>query len=129
MSTLSSDPQHSSEHAAVHATISTYLQGHASASASLMRDAFLPTAHVEGNRQGTFTSWGLEEYCDAFKGMPAADEPACIRSIDWIDIAGDAAAAKATLIHGNVTFTDYFVLIKVSDQWKIANKVYYADRK
>ena len=26
------------------------------------------------------------------------------------------------------TFTDYFVLLKVGDEWKIANKVYVARR-
>ena len=29
---------------------------------------------------------------------------------------------------GSTTFTDYFVLLKVDGQWKIANKVYHAAR-
>ena len=36
---------------------------------------------------------------------------------------------KATLDHGNTVFTDYFVLLKVDDEWKIANKVYNARKK
>ena len=32
--------------------------------------------------------------------------------------------ARATLVHGATTFVDYFVLLKVDGQWKIANKVY-----
>ena len=32
--------------------------------------------------------------------------------------------AGATLVHGPTTFTDYFVLLKVDGEWKIANKVY-----
>jgi hypothetical protein len=31
---------------------------------------------------------------------------------------------RATLVHGATTFTDYFVLLKVDGEWKIANKVY-----
>jgi hypothetical protein len=31
---------------------------------------------------------------------------------------------RATLVHGPATFTDYFVLLKVNGEWKIANKVY-----
>ena len=36
-----------------------------------------------------------------------------------------AATAKATLVRGATTFTDYFVLLKVGGQWRIANKVYH----
>ena len=32
--------------------------------------------------------------------------------------------ARATLVHGATTFTDYFVLLKADGAWKIANKVY-----
>jgi hypothetical protein len=32
--------------------------------------------------------------------------------------------ARATLVHGATTFVDYFVLLKVDGQWRIANKVY-----
>jgi hypothetical protein len=32
--------------------------------------------------------------------------------------------ARATLVHGQTTFVDYFVLLKVDGEWKIANKVY-----
>jgi len=90
-----------------------------------MRKAFLPTAHVEGNREGVFTSWSLDQYCELFTDTPAADEQHRVRTVDWIDIAGDAASAKATLVHGEFTFIDYFVLMKVAGEWKIANKVYY----
>jgi hypothetical protein len=31
---------------------------------------------------------------------------------------------SATLVHGATTFTDYFVLLKINNEWKIANKVY-----
>ena len=38
------------------AAITHYLQGHATGDASHMRMAFLPTAHIEGVRDGTFAS-------------------------------------------------------------------------
>jgi len=92
-----------------------------------MRKAFLPGAHIEGNRNGAFSSWTVDEYVANFKG-PAADESSRKRTIDAVDVSGTAAMAKATLVHGNVTFTDYFVLLKVGGEWKIANKVYNARR-
>ena len=113
----------------VRAAIETYFRGHATGDAAHFRRAFLPTAHIEGNRDGQFTSWTLDEYCALFKGNPAADEAKRVRTIDLIDVSGDAALAKATLDHGATVFTDYFVLLKVDGAWKIANKVYFGRKK
>ena len=116
------------DHAGVRAALEHYLRGHATGDPTQMRLAFLPTAHIEGIREGKFTSWTLDEYCALFNGTPAADEATRQRRIDSIDITGTAAIVKATLIHGAVTFTDYFVLLKVDGTWKIANKVYHGQR-
>jgi hypothetical protein len=112
--------------AQVRAVISQYFRGHATGDPNEMRKPFLSTAHIEGIREGKFVSWTVEEYASGFKGQPAKDEAARKRTIDDIDIDGTAATAKATLVHGATTFTDYFVLLKVDGAWKIANKVYSA---
>ena len=125
---MSRQPASDEDYAGVRIALEHYLQGHATGNAVHMRNAFLPTAHIEGLREGRFTSWTLDEYCALFTGSPAVDEATRQRSIDTIDVSGTAAFAKATLIHGPVTFTDYFVLLKVDDSWKIANKVYHAHR-
>jgi Putative lumazine-binding len=117
------------EHAGVVFAIEHYFKGHATGDASHMRKAFLPTAHIEGIREGKFTSWTLDRYCENFKGTPAADESTRKRNIDSIDVIGTAAMVKATLVHGRTTFTDYFVLLKVDGEWKIANKVYHGQRQ
>jgi hypothetical protein len=98
--------------------------GHATGDASHMRKAFLPSAHIDGVRDGKFVSWTVDEYCARFTGKPEADEASRRRTIDTVDVSGSAAMARATLVHGPTTFTDYFVLLKVGDEWKIANKVY-----
>jgi len=113
-----------SEEAGVRTAIDQYFKGHATGNGDEMRKAFLPTAHIEGNRQGTFTSWTVDEYVKNFSGKPAADEAARKRTIHSVDVSGTAAMAKATLVHGQTTFVDYFVLLKVDGEWKIANKVY-----
>jgi hypothetical protein len=105
--------------------IEHYFLGHARDDAGHMRQAFLPTAHIESMREGVFTSWPLAVYCERFKGVPAADEAARRRTVDWIDVAGLSACARITLVHGAVTFTDYFVLLKTADGWKIANKAFH----
>jgi hypothetical protein len=110
----------------VRSTVNQYFKRHATGDPAEMRKAFLPTAHIEGMREGKFVSWTAEEYCSRFSGKPAADEASRKRTIDRVDVSGTAAMASATLVHGQTTFTDYFVLLKVNGEWKIANKVYSA---
>ena len=120
-----SQPTCGTEQSEVLKPIEQYFLGHARDDAAHMRLAFLPTAHIESMRDGVFTSWPLDVYCERFKGTPAADEADRRRTVDWIDIGGLSAAAKITLVHGPVTFTDYFVLLKTADGWKIANKAFH----
>lgn len=117
-------PRPASEEDGVRVAINAYLQGHVTGDPAYFRKAFLPTAHIEGVRGGKFSSWTLDEYCARAAGVPAADEATRTRSIDSIDIKGDAAMAKATLNHGATVFTDYLLLLKVDGEWKIANKIY-----
>lgn len=102
-----------------------YIRGHATGDPTHFRDAFLPTAHIEGIRDGTFVSWPLDEYCALFHGRPAPDEPTRSRLIDAIDVHGTVATATMTLRHGPDTFTDIFLLVRVENSWRIANKAYH----
>lgn len=114
----------SAEEMAVCEAIESYFLGHARDDAAPMRRAFLPTAHIESIRDSVFTSWTLDVYCERFKGQPAADEDTRRRRIDWLQVAGNAACARITLVHGTTTFTDFFVLLKTAEGWKIANKAF-----
>ncbi|WP_439680145.1 nuclear transport factor 2 family protein [Embleya sp. MST-111070] len=103
----------------------TYIRGHATGDPAHFRAAFLPTAHVEGIRDGAFVSWGLDEYCALFPGRPAPDEPTRSRRIDTVDVHGTVATATMTLRHGTDTFTDLFLLAHVDEKWRITNKAYH----
>lgn len=102
-----------------------YICGHATGDPTHFRDAFLPTAHIEGIRDSAFVSWPLDEYCTHFQGQPAPDEPTRSRRIDAIDVHGTVATATMTLSHGADTFTDIFLLVRAADGWRIANKAYH----
>lgn len=117
---------HHPEEAAVRVPLELYMRGHAEDDAAHMRAAFLPTARLDSVREGPLTSWDVDYYCQRFKNQPAADEAQRRRSIDALDITGTAAMAKVTLVHGAVTFTDYFALIKTDAGWKIASKTFHA---
>ncbi len=116
--------------AAARVPVEQYLKGHATGDASFIRQAFLPTARIEGVRDGKLRSWTVDDYAAGFKGTPPANERERSRTIDLINVAGGAAVARATLvIDANTTIVDYFVLLKVDGEWKIANKVYSANVK
>lgn len=72
---------------------------------------------------------GPRRNSSGFNGKPAGDEARRKRRIDRIELHGNAGMARVTLDYPTVTFTDYFVLLKVDGEWKIASKVYDATRK
>lgn len=102
----------------------SYALGHATGRPQHFRDAFRPTAHVEGMRDGEFASWDLDTYCGLFDGTPADDEATRTRRVDHAEVSGGVATASMTLHHGPSTFVDKFVLIEEGGTWRIANKVY-----
>ncbi|WP_405387688.1 nuclear transport factor 2 family protein [Streptomyces sp. NBC_01102] len=110
---------------AVLAPLRAYIRGHITGEPNHFRDAFLPTAHIEGIRGGAFVSWPLDEYCALFDGHSALDEASRSRRIDTVDVYGTIATATMTLQHGADTFTDIFLLVHVGDSWRIANKAYH----
>jgi len=105
------------------APLHAYALGHATGSPDHFLDAFRPTAHIEGIRDGSFVSWDLPSYCALFSG-PAPDEELRRRVVDDVRVFGTVATATMTLHHGADTFTDVFLLVCEGDRWQIANKVY-----
>ena len=119
----------STEEAAVRIPLENYIKGHATGDGEYMRKAF----HTEGNlifvRDGKYSTRSFAEYISGFTGKPAADEKDRNRSIESVDVSGNAAVAKVILDYPNVRFVDYFTLLKINGEWKIVNKSFYADPK
>jgi hypothetical protein len=113
----------------VYVPLRAYINGHHTGDGEVMRTAFFPTAHIEGVRDGVFSSWTMAEYVAKFDGAPAADEASRIRTIDSVDVHGTVAMARMTLLHGATTFTDMFVLLEQHGEWKIANKAYHLETR
>ena len=103
-----------------------YALAHATGDPASLDVAFLPTAHVDGYRDGELVSWTLDEFRGVFTGSPAADETTRSRRVERLDVRGSAATAVMTLHHGDVDFTDVFVLLRDpgSGRWRIASKAY-----
>ena len=88
------------DQAAARVPLENYIQGHATGNGDFMRKAFHPDAKVVSFRDGKMSSLTAEEFASRFNGN-----------------------------HPTVTFTDYMSLLKVGDEWKIVNKVFYAEPK
>ncbi len=103
-----------------------YALTHATGDPAYLSDAFLPTAHIEGYRDGELVSWTLDAFGGVFSGSAADDEPTRSRRIERLDVRGSVATAVMTLHHGDVDFADVFVLLRdpTSEEWRIANKAY-----
>lgn len=118
----------SDEKESVKVPLENYIKGHATGDAEYMKKAF----HTEGNlifiRDGTYSTRSFPEYIAGSSGKPAADEDKRKRSIESIDIAGNAASAKIILDYPAVRFVDYMTLLKVGGEWKIVSKVFYAEQ-
>lgn len=118
-----------SEATAARVPLENYIQGHATGNGDFMRKAFHTEAKVMAFRDGKLTNMTAEEFASRFNGKPAADEAQRKRRIESVEITGNAGVGKIVLDYPTVTFTDYMSLLKVGDEWKIVNKVFYAEPK
>jgi hypothetical protein len=121
--------QQPDDQAAVRKPLELYLQGHATGDGDYWRQAFHPSARIEGMKDGRLFSRTREEFVAIATGKPADDEAQRKRRIVSVDVTDDAAFAKIELDYPKVTFTDYFTLLKVDGEWKIMSKVYHGQPK
>ena len=117
------------DEAGVRKAIEYYLQGHATGNGENHRKAFHPEAKLFWIREGKFAQRTSEDYIAGAPGKPAADEAQRKRSIEMIDITGNAAVAKVVLDYPNAKLTDYMSLLKIDGEWKIVNKTFVAEPK
>lgn len=115
--------------AAVRKPLELYIQGHATGNGDFWRQAFHPSARIEGIREGKLLSRTAAEFAAGASGKPAEDEAQRKRRIVSVDVSDDAAFAKIELDYPKVKFTDYFTLLKVDGEWRIMSKVYHGQPK
>lgn len=115
--------------AAARVPLENYIQGHATGNGDFMRKAFHTDAKVMAFRDGKLMNMTSEEFASRFNGKPAPDEAQRKRRIESVEITGNAGVGKIVLDYPTVTYTDYMSLLKIDDEWKIVNKVFYAEPK
>ena len=110
---------------AIAATLQRYIDGAQAADTALLRSAFTDDARVSGSYGGKPVSWPVAEFCEIVgKGGPA---PALEARVVSIEHQGSAAMARLEAQNWRGTrYTDFFVLVRRGEDWRIDSKVFFA---
>src|SRR5262245_37153058 len=99
---------------AVRTALKHYIQGHATGDGAHMRLAFNPSARLYWSSADTLATRTVDEYIARMPGKPSADEATGVRkrSIEFVDITGNAATGKIVLDYPDAHIVDYMSLLK-----------------
>ncbi|HTR03478.1 MAG TPA: nuclear transport factor 2 family protein [Thermoanaerobaculia bacterium] len=109
---------------------SAYVEGvHANMDAAAMRAGFHPDFHMLVLRDAKMTAVTLEEWITRMqasqKEHPNAPKPAVRADFPVVDVTANEAFVKVELYRdGRHAFTDYLLLYKFPDGWKIVSKIF-----
>ncbi|MGE5413309.1 MAG: nuclear transport factor 2 family protein [Syntrophomonadaceae bacterium] len=120
-----------SDAAAVKAVVqSAYVEGvHAKMDPTLMRQGFHPDFRMLVLRDGKMTAVTLEEWIARMESNAKqnlnAPKPAVRADFPVVDVTENEAFVKVELYRdGKHAFTDYLLLYKFPDGWKIVSKIF-----
>jgi hypothetical protein len=118
VSTFAASP----DEAAVRAVAQKYFEAHATGQATPLLEAFHPEWRMLWVKDGALMKRTRDEYTSGFTGKVAADESERKRSIEMVDITGNAAVVKLRLDYPKSTITDYMLLLKIDGKWQVVTK-------
>lgn len=102
--------------------IQKYFDGTSQGKPELVRQAFAPSLELQYvGKEGELRRWQGENYIGRIK---AGVSNGRVSSLLAFDITGNAATAKAEIVSGERIFTDYFLLLKLKEGWRITNKIF-----
>jgi len=123
--TLEKEDESFAEQTAIAATLERHISGARTGDVGLMRVVFVATARISGTYDGKPVEWTVEEFCGIVeRGGPAEGLEAQIVAIEYVGNAG-MARLEARNWRGT-RYTDFFVLSKQAENWRINSKVFYA---
>lgn len=103
--------------------ISRYAQGAIEGKSAVMQQGFHPSAQIYGYLEGDLLADPIQVLYDYVEQHPlASDLKYIVRSVDR---SKDAASARVEITNWHEhTYTDFFTLLKMGNQWKITNKIF-----
>jgi hypothetical protein len=109
---------------AIRGVVMDYFRANDDRRADLLRRAFQPSMVMyrvkpDGSLTGLDLSRWAARLSDASRQKPARK-----RSIEWLEIHGDAASVETLSVFEDHQFRDFLSLLKVQGRWRIVGKVY-----
>lgn len=107
---------------AVRATATDYIEGTSNGDIPRIKRAFTETAALYGvNDDGSMRHIPIAKYMSYFKPNVKNDRRGKIVAVD---IVNNAANVKIEILSQGWKYTDFLLLLKLKDGWKIINKSY-----
>jgi len=107
--------------AEVRVAVKKYFDGTEQGKPELIRETFLPTLEIQYvTPEGTLGRLPAAEYISRFKPGKKANRKG---RIVQMDVTGTAATVKAEIIMGERLYTDYLLLLKLPEGWRVSNKI------
>ena len=103
--------------------INQYIQGAIEGKSTIMKQGFHPSAQIHGYSDGDLLADPIQTLYNYVEQHPPADDLRyAIRSVEW---EGNAASASVEIENWHEhTYTDFFTLLKIDNQWKITGKIF-----
>ncbi|MDW3195252.1 MAG: nuclear transport factor 2 family protein [Cytophagales bacterium] len=103
--------------------LQSYIESARTGDGKLGTSVFYEHTQMVGSVDGQISYMPISEFGNALSQMGPSENVQ--HQIAWIDISGPAAAARVEFINwGGFRFTDFLILYKENDQWKISGKVF-----
>jgi hypothetical protein len=116
---------HSRDESAIREVVGKYFEAGITGSPGLIREAFLPTARIEGLRGERLVTWSFDEYIRFFNGTPASGADQVERTITRVMTHGSSATVHLRLRFSPAQALDeQLLLLRIDGRWKIAYKSY-----
>jgi glucose/arabinose dehydrogenase len=118
---VSSTAQNLSDRQQAEEVIQTYFDGWATGDTTKIGRAMHRSCHLKNFRDGKFIDFNRTQYLSGFR---LRQRPAGLTTrIVSLDITAGVGAAKTEIVTERDTFTDYFNLMRIDQQWFIVDKI------
>jgi protease I len=122
-------PSTSSDETLVRQTVETYLHGLKFNDVADLKKAFVPEAKLFFvKKDGSLGSLTQEDWYKGFAASAGKEEEGELRIVS-VDVAGNAASVKVREKYAKSIYTDYVSLLKLGGEWRIVNKIYFAEKR
>jgi len=118
-----------SEEALVRQTVETYLHGLKFNDVASLKKAFLPEAKLFFvKKDGSLGSLTQEDWYKGFAASAGKEEEGELKIVS-VDVTGNTASVKVREEYPKSIYTDYVSLLKLGGEWRIVNKVFFAEKR